>query len=141
MNDRQAFFVAEFADERQRNGNSGVTLGRDGVPPPGFLVQMTRKRTRESLEHVLCQPCPVCKGRGTLKTPETVCYEIFREIMREERAYSPDTYLVMAAQSVVDRLHEEESTAVADLESFIGKTIRFQVEQHYCQEQYDIVLM
>lgn len=132
---RQVLRVLEKALERDyaRTRLSGVTeLG---------LVQMTRKRTRESLEHVLCEACPVCKGRGTLKTPETVCYEIFREIMREERAYSPETYLVMAAQSVVDRLHEEESTAVADLESFIGKTIRFQVEQHYCQEQYDIVLM
>lgn len=76
-----------------------------------------------------------------LKTPETICYEIFREILREERAYSPDIYMVLASQAVVDRLLDEESAAVADLEIFIGKTIRFQVEGRYSQEQYDIVLM
>ncbi|WP_043526865.1 ribonuclease G [Litchfieldella xinjiangensis] len=105
------------------------------------LVQVTRKRTRESLEQTLCEPCSVCSGRGTLKTPETVCYEIFREILREDRAYSAETYMVLASQAVVDRLLDEESAAVADLEVFIGKTIRFQVEIHYSQEQYDIVLM
>ncbi|EPC03804.1 ribonuclease G [Litchfieldella anticariensis FP35 = DSM 16096] len=105
------------------------------------LVQLTRKRTRESLEQTLCEPCPTCGGRGTLKTPETVCYEIFREILREERAYNAETYMVLASQAVVDRLLDEESSAVADLETFIGKTIRFQVETHYSQEQYDIVLM
>lgn len=105
------------------------------------LVQLTRKRTRESLEQTLCEPCPSCQGRGTLKTPESVCYEIFREILREERAYNAETYAVLASQAVVDRLLDEESAAVADLEEFIGKTIRFQVESHYSQEQYDIVLM
>lgn len=105
------------------------------------LVQLTRKRTRESLNQVLCSTCATCDGRGTLKTPETVCYEIFREILREERAYSAGHYVVLASQSVVDRLLDEESTAVADLESFIEKTIRFQVELTYSQEQYDVVLM
>jgi ribonuclease G len=132
---RQVLRVLEKSLERDhaKNKMTGVTeLG---------LVQLTRKRTRESLEQVLCEACPTCQGRGTLKTPETVCYEIFREIMREERAYSPDTYMVLASQNVVDRLLDEESASVADLESFIGKTIRFQVEAHYTQEQYDIVLM
>ena len=49
------------------------------VSPLG-LVEMTRKRTRESLEHLLCRPCPTCDGRGFVKSAETVCYEIFREI-------------------------------------------------------------
>ncbi|MDW5378618.1 ribonuclease G [Halomonas sp. HP20-15] len=132
---RQVLRVLEKSLERDhaKNKLTGVTeLG---------LVQLTRKRTRESLEQTLCEPCPTCQGRGTLKTPETVCYEIFREILREERAYSPDTYMVLASQEVVDRLLDEESAAVADLEIFIGKTIRFQVESHYSQEQYDIVLM
>ncbi|WP_207061326.1 ribonuclease G [Motiliproteus sp. SC1-56] len=104
------------------------------------LVEMTRKRTRESLEQLLCEPCPQCQGRGSIKTPETVCYEIFREILREARAYNTDTYLVLAAQSVVDRLLDEESDRVADLEEFIGKTVRFQVEPHYTPEQFDVVL-
>ncbi|MFB9867538.1 ribonuclease G [Vreelandella sulfidaeris] len=132
---RQVLRVLEKALERDhaKTKCTGVTeLG---------LVQLTRKRTRESLEQTLCEACPTCSGRGTLKTPETVCYEIFREILREERAYSAETYMVLASQPVVDRLLDEESAAVADLETFINKTIRFQVEQHYSQEQYDIVLM
>ncbi|MEX0606103.1 MAG: ribonuclease G [Marinobacter sp.] len=105
------------------------------------LVEMTRKRTTESLGQLLCEPCPVCDGRGFLKTGETVCFEIFREILRVNRVYEAESYLVMASQSVVDRLVDEESDNVADLETFIGKTIRFQVEAFYSQEQYDVVLL
>ena len=105
------------------------------------LVEMTRKRTRESLEHILCEDCPVCQARGMLKTAETVCYEIFREIMRDARAYENDTLMVLAAQSVVDRLLDEESANVADLEEFIAKAIRFRVEPTYSQEHFDIVLL
>ena len=105
------------------------------------LVQMTRKRTRESLEQVLCEPCVCCQGRGKLKTPETICYEIFREILREARAYQATGYRVLANQKVVDRLLDEESGNVAELEGFIGRTIRFQVETMYSQEQYDVVLL
>ncbi|MBE0507409.1 MAG: ribonuclease G [Marinospirillum sp.] len=104
------------------------------------LVQMTRKRTRESLEQIVCEPCHLCQGRGTLKTPESVCYEILRDLLRMDRAYGGEAYLVMAGQAVVDRFLDEESAAVADLELFIGKTIRFQVETLYSQEQFDIVL-
>ena len=102
---------------------------------------MTRKRTRESLEHVLCQPCPTCNGRGSVKTPETVCFEIFREIMREARQYDARSMLVLAGQEVVDMLLDEESTSVAELEEFIGRPITFQVESLYTQEQFDVVLM
>ncbi len=105
------------------------------------LVQMTRKRTRESLEHILCEPCPTCGGRGTIKTPETVVYEIFREILREARAYDVEQLLVLASQEVVDLLLDEESTSLAELESFIGKPIKLQVETLYTQEQYDVVLI
>ena len=105
------------------------------------LVQMTRKRTRESLEHVLCEPCPLCSGRGSLKSPETVCYEIVREILREARAYDNDKLMVLGSQEVVDRLLDEESASVADLEEFIGKSIQFQVEVMYSQEQFDVILL
>jgi ribonuclease G len=105
------------------------------------LVDMTRKRTRESLENTLCEDCPVCQGRGVLKTAETVCHEIFREITRDARAYDNDKLLVLAAQSVVDRLLDEESANVADLEEFIGKSISFRVEPAYSQEHFDIVLL
>ena len=105
------------------------------------LVEMTRKRTRESLEHILCEPCPTCLGRGSMKTAETVCYEIFREIMREARQFEAKKLLVLAAQEVVDLLLDEESASVAQLEEFIGRPIKFQPEPLYTQEQYDVVLM
>lgn len=105
------------------------------------LVEMTRKRTRESLEQLLCEDCPVCQGRGVLKTAETVCYEIFREIMREARAYEADSLLVLAAQGVIDRLLDEESANLADLEEFIGKRISLRVEPDNNPEHFDIVLL
>ncbi|MEZ5491099.1 MAG: ribonuclease G [Gammaproteobacteria bacterium] len=104
------------------------------------LIEMTRKRTRESLGQIICSPCPVCEGRGVQKSPETVCYEIFREIMRVARAYENDVLLVMASQLVVDRLLDEDSAALADLEELVGKTVKFEVEPMYTQEQFDVVL-
>ena len=108
---------------------------------PLGLVEITRKRIRESLEHVLCEPCPACKGRGVLKTPHTVCYEIFREILREARQFGADKYLVLASQVVIDLLLDEESPSMVKLQEFIGKPVHLQVEAMYHQEQFDVVLM
>ena len=105
------------------------------------LVEMTRKRTRESLEHILCEPCHYCQGRASIKTVETVCYEIFREIIREARQFEAQEFLILAAQPVVDMMLDEESTSIAELEDFIGKPLRFQVETEYNQEHFDVVLM
>jgi len=105
------------------------------------LVEMTRKRTRESLEHVLCGTCPTCEGRGSIKTAETVCYEIFREILREARQFDAKELLVLAQQDVVDLLVDEESSSLAELEGFIGIPIRFQVESLFTQEQFDVVIV
>ncbi|MDX1454531.1 MAG: ribonuclease G [Gammaproteobacteria bacterium] len=105
------------------------------------LVEMTRKRTRESLEHVLCQPCPTCEGRGSIKTPETVCYDIFREVIRETRQFKVQEILVLAAQEVIDMLLDEESTSLAELEEYIGIPIRLQSENLYSPEQFDVVPM
>ena len=110
------------------------------VSPLG-LVEMTRKRTRESLEQILCEPCPLCDGRGSIKTAETVCYEIFRELLRETRQYSPRQFVVLAAPEVVDAMLDQESTSVAQLEAFIGIPVKFQAEALYTREQYDVVLM
>ncbi len=110
------------------------------VSPLG-LVEMTRERTRESLEHILCEPCPTCEGRGSVKTRETTCYEIFREILREARQFEAQQFLVLASQEVVDMLLDEESTSVAELEEFIGKPVKLQVESLYTQEQFDVVMM
>jgi ribonuclease G len=108
---------------------------------PLGLVEMTRKRTVESLERQLCEPCHECSGRGMLKTAETVTYEIFREITRAVRQFEAARLLVIASPKVVTRITDEESAAVAELEEFLGKTIRFQADAQYLQEQFDVVLL
>lgn len=108
---------------------------------PLGLVEVTRKRTRESLEHVLCEPCRVCGGRGVLKTPQTVCYEIFREILREARQFGTDKYLVLASPLVIDLLMDEEAPSLVKLQEFIGKPIHLQAETTYNQEEFDVILM
>ena len=105
------------------------------------LVEMTRKRTRESLEHVLCETCKTCGGRGAVKTARTVCYEILREILREARQFNPREFRILATQAVIDLFLEEESQSLAMLSDFIGKPVSMQVESDYGQEQYDIILM
>ncbi|HTG96387.1 MAG TPA: ribonuclease G [Burkholderiales bacterium] len=123
----------------------GLARDRTRVTLNGFtalgLVEMTRKRTRESLAHVLCEPCPVCAGRGEVRTAHTVCYDILREILREARAFNAREYRVIAAQPVIDLFLEDESNSLAMLSDFIGKPISVQVESSYTQEQFDIVLM
>ena len=108
---------------------------------PLGLVEMTRKRTRESLEHLLCEPCPTCEGRGFVKSAETVGNEIFREIVRQSRQFASRELLILAHQDVVERLLDEESTTLAELEAQVGRPIRMQVEALYGVDQYDVVLV
>jgi ribonuclease G len=108
---------------------------------PLGLVEMTRKRTRESLEHLLCEPCPSCEGRGFVKTPETVCHEIFRDIVRQSRQFASRELLILAHRDVVDRLLDEEASALAELEPQVGRPIRLQAEALYGVDQYDVVLI
>ena len=110
------------------------------VSPLG-LVEMTRKRTRESLEHILCQACPSCEGRGFVKTPETVCYEIFREILRQHGQFDLQEVLVLARPEVIERLLDEESAGVAELEEVTKMPIRLQSEGLHSPDQFDVVLM
>ena len=105
------------------------------------LVEMTRKRTRESLAHILCEPCPTCHGKGELKTAETICLEIFREIIREVRQYNVKQILVLASNPVVEKLLDEEADVLAELEAFLNIRIKFRSETEYTQEQYDVVLI
>ena len=105
------------------------------------LVEITRKRTRESLERMMTEPCRVCDGRGIQKTPQTVCYEIFREVVRQSRAFDAKAHMILAAQGVIDMLIAEEANALADLQAFIGRPVQLQVEPAYSQEIYDVVLM
>ncbi len=105
------------------------------------LVEMTRKRTRESLEHILCEPCSACGGRGVLKTAESVCLEIFREIIREVRQYKVQQILVLASNEVAEMLLDEKADMLTELEAFLNVQIKFRSESGYNQEQYDVVLL
>ena len=105
------------------------------------LVEMTRKRTRESLEHMLCTSCPTCDGRGFVKSAETVCYDIFRDILRQTRQFEFQQLMILANQEVTDLLLDEESSALAELEEATGKPIRLQTETAYRNDQFDVVLM
>lgn len=126
-------FKKALAPDRTRMTVNGFTqLG---------LVEMTRKRTRESLAHILCESCPTCQARGEVKTAQTICYEILRELVRESRQFEAREFRVLASQMVIDMFLDEESQSLAMLEEFIGKPISLQVESIYTQEQYDIVLM
>ncbi|HET9579223.1 MAG TPA: ribonuclease G [Usitatibacter sp.] len=136
---------AEHRDAVLAEFRKALSRDRTRVTVNGFsqlgLVEMTRKRTRESLAHVLCEPCPVCAGRGELKTAQTVCYEILREIMRADRQFSAKEYRILASQKVIDLFLDEEASSLTQLGDFIAKTISMQVETAYTQEQYDVILL
>jgi ribonuclease G len=126
-------FRKQLSRDRTKTSVSGFTqLG---------LVEMTRKRTRESLAHRLCQPCPTCMGKGEVKTARTICYEILREILREARQFNPREFRVVAHPSVVELMLDEESQHLASLSDFIGKPISLQAETAGSPERYDIVLL
>jgi ribonuclease G len=135
--EHQATVLEEFKKALTRD-HTRVTV--NGFSSLG-LIEMTRKRTRESLAHLLCEPCPTCQGRGQVKTAQTVCYQIVREIVREARQFNAREYRIMAAQQVIDLFLDEESQALAELSDFIAKPISLQVETAYTQEQYDVILM
>lgn len=124
--------VATNKDRAKSNIHGFTALG---------LIEMTRKRTRESLEHVLCGECPVCKGRGTIKTVETICFEVMREIVRVNRAYDADKFVVYAAPAVAEALLGEESHMLAELEVFVSRQISIQAEPLYNQDNFDVVMM
>ncbi len=145
--------ICDFIDMDSQEHRDGVleefrkmlAMDRTRISVNGFsslgLVEMTRKRTRESLAHVLCEPCPTCQGRGEVKTAQTVCYDILREILREARQFNAREYRILASQQVIDLFLDEESQSLAQLSDFIGKPVSLQVENLYNQEQYDVILM
>jgi ribonuclease G len=130
---------AVLIELRRATGRDRTKSSVSGFTSLG-LVEMTRKRTRESLAHLLCEPCAVCEGKGAIKTARTICFEILREIDREARQFNPREFRIIGSQDVIDLFLEEESQALASLGDVIGKPITLQVETEYSQEQYDIVL-
>ena len=135
--DHRSAVLSEFNKALERD-HTRLTV--NGFTALG-LVEMTRKRTRESLAHILCEPCPTCSGRGEVKTARTVCYEILRELLREARQFNARELRVLASVQVIDVFLDEESQGLAMLSEFIGKPISLKSEPSYGQEQYDIVLM
>jgi ribonuclease G len=135
--EHRAAVLGEFRKQLSKD-RTKVTLG--GFTQLG-LVEMTRKRTRESLARMLCEPCPTCQGRGQVKTARSVCYDIMREILREARQFSPKEFRVVAAANVVEMLLDEESQHLAGLSDFIGKPISLTAEPTNQTEHYDIVLL
>lgn len=145
--------IVDFIDmdnEEHKNAviaelKKALARDRTKITVSGFtslgLIEITRKRTRESLAHILCEPCPTCQGRGEVKTPQTICYEILREILREAKQFNASEYRILASQAVIDMFLDEESANLAQLVDFIGKPIYLQVETAYSQEQFDVVLV
>ena len=144
--------IVDFIDMQKRSHKKQVMAALDAaiakdrvkinvtdISPLG-LVEITRKRTRESLEEVMCEPCAVCQGRGVVKSMQTICYEIMREIMREDRQFKAQAYTVVAASAVIDLFLDEEASSLADLQEFIGRSISLRVDPYYSQQQYDIAL-
>jgi ribonuclease G len=135
--DHREAVLAEFRKQLSRDRTRTTVSGFSSLG----LVELTRKRTRESLAQLLCESCPTCEGRGEVKTARSVCYDILREILREARQFSPREFRVVASAAVVEMLLDEESVHLAGLSEFIGKPISLSAEPGTSPEQYDIVLM
>jgi len=137
---REEHQAAVLAELRKQLARDRTKITVSGFTQLG-LVEMTRKRTRESLAHMLCEPCPTCEGKGQVKTPRSVCYDILREILREARQFNPKEFRIVASAAVIEMLLDEESQHLAGLSDFIGKPISLRSELMGSPEQYDIVLM
>ena len=145
--------IIDFIDMEEADHRANVlhvlekSLARDNarhqimpVSPLG-LIEMTRKRTRESLQHVLAEDCAGCSGRGFVMTAETICFEVFREVIRQSRQFEFEEVLVLAHEDVIELLIDEQASSLAELEEQTGKSIRLQAESLYLQDQFDVVLM
>lgn len=135
--DHREAVLAEFRKQVMRDRVKTMVGGFSQLG----LLEMTRKRTRESLAQLLSEPCPACGGRGHVKTARTVCYDILREILREARAFNPREFRIVASPRVIELFLDEESPHLAGLSDFIHKPISLQSEGSMTQEQYDIVLL
>jgi ribonuclease G len=140
----------DMADETHREqvqAELGHALEHDRtkVRISGFtslgLVELTRKRTRDSLAQQLSQTCPTCEGQGRIKTAQTICYEILREIARMAKQFQPREFRVMANPEVIERFLEEEAGFLNALIDEIGKPITLSVEGEIPPGGYDIALL
>lgn len=135
--EHRAAVLAEFNKALQKDRTKMTVNGFTALG----LVEMTRKRTRESLAQILCETCPTCQGRGEIRTAQTICYEILRELLRESRQFDAKEFRILASQPVIDLFLDEESQSLAQLGDFIARPIGLQVGASYTQEQYDVILI
>lgn len=102
------------------------------------LVQMTRKRTEESLAQKLCMPCTYCEGKGEVKSPITVAYELMRELVREFSKTKAEGFLVRAHPQVADRLCEEDREFIDELKAKFGKKVLVKSASEFHVEHFEV---
>ncbi|OIO67094.1 MAG: Rne/Rng family ribonuclease [Zetaproteobacteria bacterium CG_4_9_14_3_um_filter_49_83] len=129
--------LMETLDEALKRDKTKTNVAQ--LSPLG-LVEMTRKRTRESLGRMLLQPCMACEGTGMAKSPTTICYQIFRDVVAEARAYPCEKMVVIANPSIIDLMLGEESEQVSQLEAFLGKQISLRSDDKLSRDQYEVAL-
>ncbi|WP_319522735.1 Rne/Rng family ribonuclease [uncultured Desulfosarcina sp.] len=103
------------------------------------LIQMTRKRTRKPLTRLLCDPCPYCEGEGYIISTKTICYSIYREVLRYAADMTGTRLTLRVNPEVAEFLHGEENRLVPNLEKTIGKQIVIYPDSHYHMEAFDII--
>ncbi len=126
--------VLEEALKRDKAKNHIVQFSELG------LVEMTRKRTRDSLGRILLTECSHCHGIGLAKSPSTICYQLFREVVAEARAYPCEKLTVIAHPDIIDLLLGVENESVLQLEDFLKKEISLESNEHSAIEHYEVVL-
>lgn len=105
------------------------------------LIQMTRKRVRESLERILCEPCHYCDGKGFVKSPTTVCYEILTELRRIAITNKNCKIMITANPHVADLIYDDERETIEDIERENGFRIIVKADKGYHQEFFEVVTL
>ncbi len=125
-------FVEAMKKDRAKNTISHISeLG---------LIQMTRKRVRESLGRTLCEPCPYCEGKGFVKSPKTLCYEIFRKIKKIARS-GGERIVVTAHPSVAELLSDEERAGLEMIEHLYNVKVTVRENRNLHQENYEVSVL
>lgn len=102
------------------------------------IIEMTRKRTREPLPRMLCEPCFYCEGEGYLKSKQTICYEIYRDIARDSSETMGNGITLKVHPRIAELLLGDEQNIVQSLESSLKKHIVICPEPRFHLEQYEV---
>ncbi|MCU0558831.1 MAG: Rne/Rng family ribonuclease [Desulfobacterales bacterium] len=132
LNQERVFSAFREALKRDKSKTHVLPMSEMG------LIQMTRKRTREPLTRILCEPCFYCEGEGYIVSRQSVCYVIYRELMRNCRDVFGQRVAIRANPQVAEYLHREENNLVTNLERSLGKQIVIYPEPQFHLEQFDI---